>query len=65
MEEYLKSPVAAQRLGVSYHRLVSLLRYRKIDLPAKDSSGDFVWSEKDLQAAREALENGRQRRAAV
>jgi hypothetical protein len=62
---WLKTPQAAKVLGVSYWRLVSLLRCEKIEPPAKDSSGDFIWLEKDLAAARQALENGRQRRAAV
>jgi hypothetical protein len=48
----LKSPLAAKELGISYHRLMSLLRYDKVPRPAKDSSGDYVWTEDDLAAAR-------------
>ena len=50
-----KSPVAARELGITYHRLISLLRSEKILPPGKDSSGDYLWSDHDLAAAREAL----------
>ncbi len=51
----LKSPLAAKELGISYHRLMSLLRYDKLPRPQKDSSGDYVWTEDDLTAARRVL----------
>jgi hypothetical protein len=53
----VKTPIAAQMLNVSYSHLMSLLRYRKICPPQKDSSGDYVWTEDDLAAARRAFEN--------
>jgi hypothetical protein len=59
-----KSPAAARELGISYHRLVSLLRSDKLPRPEKDSSGDYVWTEEDLAAAREALSMGRCRKEA-
>jgi hypothetical protein len=43
--------------------LVGLLRADKIPPPAKDSSGDYIWAEADLAAARTALEEGQQRKA--
>jgi hypothetical protein len=52
---FLKTPAAADKLGVSYHRLIGLLRFRKIEPPARDSSGDFVWSDADLERVRKAL----------
>jgi hypothetical protein len=53
---YLKTPVAARELGVTYHRLIGLLRFDKIDPPARDSSGDYIWSDADLERARRAMQ---------
>jgi hypothetical protein len=50
-----KTPVAARELGVTYHQLIGLLRFSKIDPPPRDSSGDYVWSDADLERARRAL----------
>ena len=58
----VKTPVAAQVLGITYHRLVSLLRSGKLPPPRKDSSGDYVWTDGDLAAARKALAAGRRRK---
>jgi hypothetical protein len=55
MNTFRKTPVAAVELGVSYHRLINLVRFRKIPAPARDSSGDFLWSDVDLAHARQAL----------
>jgi hypothetical protein len=55
MPPYVKTPVAAQYLEISYSRLMSLLRHGKICPPRKDSSGDYVWTEEDLDAARSVL----------
>ena len=51
----LKTPAAARALGVTYWRLVSAIRCGRLAPPAKDSSGDFVWTEEDLERARAAL----------
>jgi hypothetical protein len=59
MPNYRKTPVAARELGTTYHRLMGLLRFGKIDPPARDSSGDYVWTDADLERARAALEQGR------
>ena len=50
-----KSPVAARELGISYWRLIGLLRSGRLAPPAKDTSGDFLWSDTDMARAREAL----------
>jgi hypothetical protein len=55
MAGYLKTPVVARELGVGYWRLLGLLRSGKINPPVKDSSGDYLWSARDLEAARAAL----------
>ena len=62
MTHGIKTPVAARVLEVPYHRLISLLRDAKINPPPKDSSGDYVWGEQDLAAARQALARRQQRR---
>jgi hypothetical protein len=51
-----KSPLAAKELGISYFRLHSLLRGNKITPPQKDSSGDYIWTDEDLERARRVLE---------
>jgi hypothetical protein len=56
MLRLLKTPEAARTLGVTYHRLMGLLRFRRISpLPEKDSSGDYLWAQADLERARQAL----------
>jgi hypothetical protein len=62
MNDPVKTPIAARRLKVPYSRLVSLLRYGKVAPPRKDSSGDYVWTEDDLAAARRVLDSGRRRK---
>jgi DNA-binding transcriptional MerR regulator len=60
---YLKSSVVARQLGVAYSRLFALIREGKLVPPAKDSSGDYVWTEQDVEAARQALASRGRRRA--
>lgn len=50
-----KTRQAAAELAISYCRLMSLIRCDKVAPPAKDSSGDYLWTEADIAAAREAL----------
>ena len=52
---FRKTPVAADELGDTYHQLISLLRFRKIQPPARDTSGDYVWTDADLNRARRAF----------
>jgi hypothetical protein len=52
-------------LEINYPALVYLMRYRKIPLPAKDGSGDFVWTDKDIARARAALAKIRKPKAKV
>jgi hypothetical protein len=54
-----KSSAVADELGVPYFTLYNLLRYRKIPLPERDSSGDFVWSPSNIDAAKKAIANVR------
>ena len=58
-----KTQAVADMLGVPYHRLFAALRARKFPTPGKDSSGDYIWSEADVENARKALtERGRKPR---
>jgi hypothetical protein len=50
-----KTPIAARELGVSYHRLINLVRFGKIVPPLRDTSGDYLWTDDDLGRARAAL----------
>jgi hypothetical protein len=59
---YRKTPVAARELNTTYHRLIGLIRFHKIDpLPIRDSSGDYLWSDEDMERARTALAAGRRK----
>jgi hypothetical protein len=61
----LKSPLAARELGITYHQLIGLLRFGKIDPPPRDSSGDYLWFPEDLRHARRALARERPRHQEV
>jgi hypothetical protein len=53
----VKTQVAADWLGVAYHRLYGLARYGVIPWPeGRDSSGHMLWTEADLAAARRAID---------
>lgn len=52
---FRKTPVAAREVPCTYTQLISLIRYGKIDPPARDTSGDFVWLDEDIERARQAL----------
>jgi len=52
---YRKTPAAAGELKTTYHRLYGLIRFGKIQTPETDSSGDYVWTDEDINRARQAL----------
>jgi hypothetical protein len=56
MHGFRKTPVAARMLGIPFTRLHSLIRSGKLAAPKKDSSGDYVWTDADLDSARKTLE---------
>jgi hypothetical protein len=60
-----KTPAAARELGVTVYRLHSLIRGGKLPPPQKDTSGDFIWTDADLDRALQALTLDRRRRHAV
>ena len=59
MHPFVKTPVAAKQLDIPYSRLISLLRHGKLAAPTKDSSGDYLWTNEDLERARQALASRR------
>jgi hypothetical protein len=61
-EERMKTPQAARELGMTVTRLRSMIQNEKIEPPAKDTSGDFVWTAQDLERARQAALTDRRRR---
>jgi hypothetical protein len=62
MPTFLKSSQVIRLLGISYYRLVSTLRSGKMEPPARDFSGDFIWLEADIERLRAALAVDRRRR---
>jgi hypothetical protein len=62
---FLKSAAAARTLGIRYHVLYALVRDGVVAEPPRDTSGDFVWREEDVEAARQALAARRRPSAAA
>ena len=62
MSGSIKTMLAVRALDTTYHRLIGLLRFNKLNPPPeKDSSGDYIWSQEDLERARKALTVDRRR----
>ncbi len=51
----LKTLPMCRQEGIGYWTLVGLLRSGKLAPPAKDSSGDYVWTPEDIVRVRAAL----------
>jgi hypothetical protein len=60
MSQLLKTAAVSRELGTTYHRLFGLIRYGKLPPPARDSSGDYVWTRREVERARRMLGAGRQ-----
>jgi hypothetical protein len=58
-----KSADVAAELNISDMRLLYLVRAKKIPRPPKDSSGDYIWDDALVEAARQALKIDRRRKA--
>jgi hypothetical protein len=56
---------AARIVGVHVTRIWSLLRSGKLQSPAKNSAGDYVWGDEDIVRLRAALKAPRRRKQAV
>jgi predicted site-specific integrase-resolvase len=61
----LTTRAVADHLGVPYYTLANLLRAGRMAPPTKNLSGDYVWSEADVERARAALAARRGRREPV
>jgi len=59
---HLNTLGVADHLGTSIHRIVELIRTRKITPPPKDGGGRYCWFPDDVERARLALGQGRQRK---
>ncbi len=59
---YRKSRQVTELLGISYWKLVSMLRSGKLPQPQKDASGDLILSSRDVANARKALGIDRRKR---
>ncbi len=62
MPNYRKTTVAARELGATYSQLHNLIRNGKLVPPPKDTSGDLIWGDEDIERARQALATRRPRR---
>jgi hypothetical protein len=49
-----KTREAARELGMTITRLKSFISNDKIAPPKKDCSGDFIWTDNDIERARQA-----------
>jgi hypothetical protein len=59
-----KTQDTARELGCSGELLYGLIRRGRMPRPGKDSSGDLVWNDGDLEAARAAIRARYSRRKA-
>jgi hypothetical protein len=57
-----KTKDVARELGISVLKLRAMLQNEKLEPPPKDSSGDYVWTDADVERARVAAQTDRRRR---
>ncbi len=55
IEKTFTTSEAAVLLNITHGNVHYLIRSRKINLPKTNGSGDYVWTEKDIDSARVAL----------
>jgi hypothetical protein len=63
MTRLRKTTIAAREIGVTYDTLFSMIRRGHIQPPEKDSSGNYWWTDADLEAVRQHMETRDRRRA--
>jgi hypothetical protein len=62
----VKTKVAADLLNTNVGNLLSALRRKKIPVTLKrDSSGDYLWFEADLEVARKSLATDKRRKQPI
>jgi len=57
-----KTRSAAAAIGATVAQIMAAIYAGKLTPPAKDESGDYVWSDEDLERARQALATDRRRK---
>jgi hypothetical protein len=62
---YCKTPVACRILGVPYDTVMNAIRRGRLEPPQKDSSNDYIWTQEDIDRAREFLKSRKRRRQGV
>jgi hypothetical protein len=62
--ERVKTPIACDLIPATYTQLANMLRCKKIKAPPKDTSGDYLWGQEDIEAARRVLAARRPGRSA-
>jgi len=60
----VKTRTAARQLGCAYFQLIYLINIDRLEPPNKDESGDYVWMPEDIDRARTALTEWREKRIA-
>ena len=60
--DHRKTVEVVRELGQPYYKVFGLIRYGLIRHPSKDASGDLLWTQADIEAARKALAARRKRR---
>lgn len=55
-----KTPEVCREIGVSYHQMCGAIRSGRLAPPTKDSSGDYQWSQADVDRARRVFAGRRQ-----
>jgi hypothetical protein len=52
---FAKTGAAARQIGINALLLQSLIRANRIPRPAKDTSGQYIWTPEDIARAKAAL----------
>ena len=57
VERLRKTVEVVRELGSTSSRVINLVRFNRIPAPAKDVSGDYTWSDRDVEAAAVRAQN--------
>lgn len=57
----IKTRSAVKVLGTTYYKLIEAIRGGRLQAPVKDESGDYWWTDEDLERARQALATDRRK----
>lgn len=62
---YRKTTELVRQLGITHNQIAYLIRENRLQPPLKDASGDYLWSDDDVERLRAALAKLRSRRRAT